>query len=737
MKCTLKRVGVYVCVAAFLFGAAGAAALGLAAGPRSPGADVGITENDIIFRVDQVAVTEVIQGEIVTINLTIHNYGDRPSDKVNVMILYDDSNTFIHSDNLTVPVPDGDSVQYEVDWDTTNVAVGDHYINVTLTELQSGDDDTGNNQAYKDIAVLPVPVPHVYVDSIDIAESALVGENVTITAKLKNDGTKESPIGDAVKFFIGTQLLSGGTVVYEGPLAADNSTVAEAVYGWDTTNMQQSVYIIKLEVVSSGFKAEAPPISLNYPAPNVYVYRLDMDKNQVLEGETVLISGKLRNNGTKVALDEELWFLVDDETSPTSSDYSKNILSIPMKDQDVNFQFTWDSTDAEPGLHNFTVRVPGSSDPKAQATTPNLLVIPRTPTVNMTEFKATPGTVKSGETIQLSAKLENTGSADAYNQEVRFFLNSVETYPLAIKKVNVLLDAPAWANATFIPEIGENDTMMNFIAVFVNPMWENETMNGSVKVLTTVPQRPDLVVVSVEVTRDMVMGDEYSVVAVIANNGKAPALNFTVKFNLGTELPFLVRGLDLANGQTMSVNWTVHPSMTGQDLRLKVEVNAEHSPTAVESDEFNNIHESIQDIVVRPQPKADIELQKVEPARKSYKVHIGDTAGVQLKVSLKNSGEKDGTVFLTVKEGLVVILSENVTVPANSTRDFQYKWNITSAGTHTVKVVIEGADAGLITSQVTSVDLTEERLWYEPGFELLVVVAVLGFLIILAGRRRR
>ena len=84
-----------------------------------------------------------------------------------------------------------------------------------------------------------------------------------------------------------------------------------------------------------------------------------------------------------------------------------------------------------------------------------------------------------------------------------------------------------------------------------------------------------------------------------------------------------------------------------------------------------------------------------------------------------------------------MVLSENVTVPANSTRDYKYKWNITAAGTHTAKVVIEGADAGLISSRITSVDLTEWREWYEPGFELLVVLAVVGFFVILAGRRRR
>lgn len=732
---TLKRLGACVCVAAFLFSAAGAAVLGFATGPRNPGADVSITADDIKLMVDGVAVSEAIVGSVVTINLTISNIGDSNSNKVNVTILYD-SNIYIISADLTEPVPAAGSVYYQTNWDTTNVALGDHTINVTLVELQSGDDDTTNNQAFKPITVRAVPKAHVYVDTIELKDSALVGQNVTIKANLKNDGTQESDLGDTVKFMVGTQLLPGGTIAYQGPLAADNTTVATVYYDWDTTNMQAGQFIIKVEVASSGYKADSHPITLSFPMPNVYIYRLDMDKNSILQGETVLVSGKLRNNGTKAAVDEEVWFLVDQAATPTMGCYTRNF-NVPLNDQDINFQFSWNSSDATPGMHSFTVRVPGSSDAKSAATTSNVEVIPRTPTVHMTEFLAKPATVKSGETITLAAKLDNTGTADAYNQEVRFYLGSVETYPIAIKKVNVRVGTPSWANATFIPEIGENDTTMNFIAMFINPLAENENLTASVKVLTTVPQRPDLVVTSVEVTRSMMVDNEYSVTALIANNGKAPALNFTVKFNLGSELPYLVRGLDLANGQSMVVNWTARPSMTGQNLRLKVEVNAEHSTTAVESDEFNNVFDSIQDIVVKDQPKAKIELQGAEPSRKSFKVHLGDKATVTLTVTLKNSGEKDGTVMLTIKEGLVVVLSENVTVPANATRDYKYKWNITVAGTHTAKVLIEGADAGLITSRITSVDLTEERDWWEPGFEVLVVLAVFGFFVILAGRKRR
>jgi hypothetical protein len=721
-------------VAAFILGAVSPAALASAAGPRNPGADVSLTANDIKLRVEGNEVSEAIIGSIVAINLTIRNEGDMNSPKVNVTILYDASNTFIHSGDVPVPVPAGSSVYYEVNWDTTGVALGDHTLNVTLVE-PSGDDDMTNNQAFKPITIRPVPRPHVYVDSIKVKESALVGQNVTIRADLKNDGTKDSDPADTVKFMVGTQLLPGGTMSIQS-IPADNTTVTTIYYDWDTATMQAGHFIIKVEVASSGFRLESNPITLSFPMPNVYVYRVDVDKVNILQGETVIITGKLRNNGTKTADEEEVWFLVDKAATPTMVNYTRNF-RVPMENQDVNFQFVWDSSEASPGLHNFTVRVPGSGDPRSSATTPNVEVRARVPIVNMTEFSAKPGTVRSGEVITLAAKLVNTGSADAYNQEVRFYLGSVDTYPIAIKKVNVRLDTAAWANATFIPEIGENDTTMNFIAVFVNPPNPDEKLTGSVKVLTIVPQRPDLVVTSVDVVRGMVVDSEYSVTAVISNNGKAPAINFTVKFNLGSELPYLIRGLDLANGQSMTVNWTVRPSMTGTNLRLKVEVNAEHSPTAVESDEFNNLFESIQDIAVKPKPKAQIELQTVEPKGKSFKVRVGEKAGVQLTVSIKNSGEKDGTVMLTLKEGLVVVLSENVTVPANSSRQLKYKWNITAAGTHTAKVVIEGGDAGLITSQITSVDLAEERLWYEPGFELLVVVAVLGFFIILAGRRRR
>jgi hypothetical protein len=723
MKTTLNRIGAFVCVAAFLIG------LVNASGPRSPGPDVNLTSNDIVLLVNSQSATQAYVGDNVTVNVTIHNSAQADTDSMQVLVAITlETGKVIYYDNLTNPIPPGGQEYLLTYWDTTNDAVGDHTINVTVTEQISGDDDDSNNVAFKPFTLLAVPRPHVIIDSLSLPDNALVGDPVTIIAVVKNNGTADMTDTDSVKFYLGSQPLVNGIVQYATPLPVGLTTTV--TYTWDTSSSQAGPFFVRVEVQSSKAILESHIINLSFPQPNVYISSLSVDKLNITQGDSIHITAKFKNNGTKNATDEEVWFLVDQATSPTLTNYTQT-RTITKGGVEITIPFDWNSTDAAPGYHNFTVRVPGSSDPKAIATTANVMVNGRSPLTSLLSFDASPGTVKSGEMITLSALLTNTGSADAYNQEVRFYLGSTDTYPLAIKKVNVKVGGTSWANATFYPEIGENDTLMNFIVVFVNPP-NDMSMNDTVKVLTTVPLRPDLIVQGVDATRIMTVDGQYVITATIANIGKAPALNFTVKFNLGTELPYLVKGLDLANGQTMAVCWTVQPSIVGQGLRLKVEVNAEHSPTAVESDEFNNIFEGINDITVMPQPKADIVLQGVQPNHKSFTVKTGEKATPKLTVTLKNSGQKDGSVMLTIKEGLVVFLSANVTVPANSTQTFIYKWNVTSAGTHTAKVEISGADAGLITSQITSVDMTEQQ----PGFELVVLVAAIAVVAILARKKR-
>lgn len=708
-----------MCVLAFL---ANCAFVGGAAGPRSPGPDVYLNPEDIIFLVDGSPNTQAVLGTSVTINVTVRNAGNQNTQKITVNITRDNS-VLIAQLTINTPIEPDEWNYTQTVWDTSlgNLQPGDHTVNVTVSDL--ADDNLNNNTATTHFTILAVPKAHVFVDNITLPNNAMVGDQVNITAKLKNNGNKEQTDPDNVKFYVGTQFLPNGLVSYSVPLVADNVTSTEALYRWNTT--QPGKFVITVEVVSTGYKLESHIINLTFPAPNVYITRIELDKTEIMQGESVSVTCKMRNNGSKAAQDEEIWFLIDDATSPSSTNYTV-YKSVPKNDVEVSQLFSWNSTDSTPGNHTFTVKVPNSADVNASRTSGVLVVKPRTPKMAMTGFQVTPDKVNSGTPLLLNAVLENSGTADAFNQEVRFFLTSTDTYPLAIKKVNVKAGTASNVNYTYTPEIGENDTRMNFFAVFGTTV-----MNDSALVQSTVPLRPDLTVVSADFPTSMMKDAPYTVTAVIANIGKAPATNFTVKFNMGTELPYLIKNLDLANGQCMTVNWTLTPGIAGSKLKLKVDADATSS--VAEANEFNNVFESDPVITVSGESAAFVEVQSVNPAQKSYSVATGAKASVKLTVTLQNKGARAGLIFLTVREGPTVLISDNVTVPANQTTTVTYKWNITGAKTHTAKVSIEGADAGLITSRIISVDLTETT----PGFELVAVAAAIIAVVILVRKKRK
>ncbi len=513
MRNTLTKIGAYTCVLLFLASLVGASGLGDAgrSGARSPMLDIYVESDDIVFKVGGSEVSEAIAGTPVTINVTVHNNdtSDESTMNVNVSLFYD--SVVIQSTYITDPIAPGEMASCEVSWDTTGVAPGDYQIRASVNDEEIVDEDLSNNDAYKGFTILPVPKPHVFVDRIELPAAALVGDQVVITAYLKNDGTKDitEQDEDTVKFFVGTSPLVNGLLPYPKPLPADNSTEVSVSYTWDTSQMSEGKYIIVVEVASSKLKFESDIIELTLPTPNVYIHSIQLDKSSILEGETVTITATLKNNGTaNTTADEEIWLLVDNATSPTADGVVTKL--IPKGGISVVATFTWNSTDATPGNHTFTIKVPASSDPKATMTSPPLEVRPRLPEIELVSFEASPGTVKSGEPILLSALLTNNGTADAYNEELRFYLGSNQTYPLAIKKVNIRVGVEVTVNHTYTPEIGENDTTMKFLVEYKTTLLED-----SVLVKSTVPLRADLVVESVDVTRDMMVNSEYTSTVVI------------------------------------------------------------------------------------------------------------------------------------------------------------------------------------------------------------------------------
>lgn len=129
-----------------------------------------------------------------------------------------------------------DTTLTETDALTTHIYTEDGTYNVTLTVT---DDDGLTNSTWKTVTVLPIH--DVAVISVTPAPTEVtIGENVTITVDVKNEGTVAETF--TVAAYSNDTATDNQTVTN---LAADSSETLEFV--WDTTNATEGNYVIKAE----------------------------------------------------------------------------------------------------------------------------------------------------------------------------------------------------------------------------------------------------------------------------------------------------------------------------------------------------------------------------------------------------------------------------------------------------------------------------------------------------------
>ena len=130
---------------------------------------------------------------------------------------------------------DGTSLT-ETDALTTHVYTEDGTYDVTLTVT---DDDGLTNSAWKTITVSPIHDVAV-ISVTPLSTEVTIGENVTISVDVKNEGTVAETF--TVTVYSNDTEIDTQTVT---SLAADSSETLEFV--WDTTDLTEGDYVIKAE----------------------------------------------------------------------------------------------------------------------------------------------------------------------------------------------------------------------------------------------------------------------------------------------------------------------------------------------------------------------------------------------------------------------------------------------------------------------------------------------------------
>ena len=252
----------------------------------------GFFSNTLFHNIAVTDVTRARAAELVTINVTVTNEGNytETSATFNVSVYadvtvyeptYDPTlvkiikNTTVVGDEIvvgtkTIPAPlaIGATTTLTFTWDTTGITGGDYTISAEV----KGDDDTRDNLfigGAVEILAHNIAITNVVPSPTSVA----VGENVTITVTVENEGNFDETFNVTVYYddtAIGMQpvpnLLSGSTM--------------NLTFTWDTTPVAKGTYTIKAvaSVVPEEINTDDNTftfdgtVKVGVEAPNVLLY---------------------------------------------------------------------------------------------------------------------------------------------------------------------------------------------------------------------------------------------------------------------------------------------------------------------------------------------------------------------------------------------------------------------------------------------------------------------------------
>ncbi|MGD8506536.1 MAG: CARDB domain-containing protein [Candidatus Bathyarchaeota archaeon] len=175
--------------------------------------------------------TTITVGETTTINATLENEGTE-TETFSVSAHYDTN--LIETKSVT-NLAGGATTNLTFTWDTTGISPGDYTIAITA-ETVSEETDTADNAKTVQVHLIK---HEVAVASITLSPtSADVGENVTITVIVENQGTETETFN--VKVSYGTTEIGTADVTDLDPDAQKTLT-----FTWETTGLDAGEYTIK------------------------------------------------------------------------------------------------------------------------------------------------------------------------------------------------------------------------------------------------------------------------------------------------------------------------------------------------------------------------------------------------------------------------------------------------------------------------------------------------------------
>ncbi len=449
----------------------------------------------------------------ITFTVTVENQGSGPSEKLGVDLHIDDvSAGYQELDGISA----GNTMEATFTW---RAEAGSHQIEVSVDSQDDvAESDELNNEKTVTFSTLP---PDLVIEQITwTPPEPTIGDTVTVTVKVKNQGEGMSDFAYIAYYVDGSRLTSDRTNMVS-PNATDNQT-----FTWTITKREHT---IKALVDSSNMVDESDEtnnektVILSPQLADLVIQSLDWSRNDPLAGDPVTFTVSVANNGSIRAASSLVHLYIDNSL--------RGYQHTPPMDPGEKATQTFDWT-VEAGPH--TIRaVVDNSNLVIESNEANNETQIGYPMPDLTIEGATwnPTEPAMGDKVTLTAYVKNIGSRRAEGFQVYFYVDDTVVNQQDIPQ----LDAGTRVIKTFEWDVAAGQHVLALFADGADTIAEGAENNNTETVNFSIPA-PDLIIESIAwPSEESPASDNVAFTVTIKNQGDAKASYASVNYYLDGE----------------------------------------------------------------------------------------------------------------------------------------------------------------------------------------------------------
>ncbi|MGQ9583090.1 MAG: CARDB domain-containing protein [Thermoplasmatota archaeon] len=354
----------------------------------------------------------VLGVDEMTINATIEVQGNQDMPGGRLEFWLDDRKEII--DQLDLPtIALGEERTFSTTTNLSGIAVsyGEHFITASVSSGGLIDEMVSANfTVVKPLA--DVQIVELVASPLELTIHTGESQNVTATVKLVNNGTAGA-VDFPVHFYVDDAMTPADTVDINKTLAP--AETLDVAWNWTVTDAtplgNHSIY------VGVGSQSDWP----YWAAVNVTVLgeahlvieNMTLSPEADFEGNDVLVTVTVMNDGTDTAVNASVTLTVDGETIAED-----NVTILRGATEQV--LLTWTLPEVDEDRVVTIVATAGASEMSANVTIRN-----RAPLINITAF-VLPQELRIGDMVEFRTTIKNEGSGDAVELLVEFYDNTTK-----------------------------------------------------------------------------------------------------------------------------------------------------------------------------------------------------------------------------------------------------------------------------------------------------------------------